>query len=159
MKLNLFQTEQTVEPHIDIHYRQITPVIEKVIQLVQKDKPVLYGVSQREEKVLLDINSIYYIDSVEKRVFAYTKEEVYRLSGNLQQLEAELAEYGYVRINKSNLINIYKVDRIKPEANMRVMAIFDNGEKLYINRSYKKNFQNYLESRRGVMKIENIKRN
>lgn len=159
MKLNLFQTEQTIEPHIDIHYRQITPVIEKVIQLVQEDKPVLYGVSQREEKVLLDINSIYYIDSVEKRVFAYTKEEVYRLSGNLQQLEAELAEYGYVRINKSNLINIYKVDRIKPEANMRVMAIFDNGEKLYINRSYKKNFQNYLESRRGVMKIENIKRN
>lgn len=159
MKLNLFQTEQTIEPHIDIHYRQITPIIEKVIQLVQKDKPVLYGVSQREEKVLLDINSIYYIDSVEKRVFAYTKEEVYRLSGNLQQLEAELAEYGYVRINKSNLINIYKVDRIKPEANMRVMAIFDNGEKLYINRSYKKNFQNYLESRRGVMKIENIKRN
>lgn len=159
MKLNLFQTEQTMEPHIDIHYRQITPVIEKVIRLVREDKPVLYGISQREEKVLLDINAIYYIDSVEKKVFAYTKEAVYRLSGNLQQLEAELADYGYVRINKSNLLNIYKVGRIKPQANMRVMAIFDNGEKLYINRSYKKNFQNYLESRREVLKLENSERN
>lgn len=158
MKLNLFHTKEVKEPHIDIHYRQMTPVIEKVIRLVREDKPVLYGISQREEKVLLDINAIYYIDSVEKRVFAYTKEAVYRLSGNLQQLEAELADYGYVRINKSSLINIYKVDRIKPEANMRVMAIFDNGEKLYINRSYKKNFQNYLESRREVLKIENSQR-
>lgn len=158
MKLNLFQTEKIIEPHIDIHYQQMTPTIEKVIHLVREDKPVLYGISQREEKVLLDISSIYYIDYVEKRVFAYTKEAVYRLSGSLQHLEDELADYGYVRINKSNLINIYKLDRIKPEANMRVMAIFDNGEKLYINRSYKKSFQNYLESRRGVMRIENSKR-
>lgn len=53
MKLNLFQTEQTKEPHIDIHYRQITPVIEKVIHLVREDKSVIYGISEREEKVLL----------------------------------------------------------------------------------------------------------
>lgn len=158
MKLNLFQIKETQEEHIDIHYHHMTPGIEKVVQLIREDKPALYGISPKEEKVLLDMNAIYYVDSVDKRLFAYTKEQVYRLSGNLQLLEAELADYGYVRINKSNLVNIYKIHKIKPEANMRVMAILDNGEKLYINRSYKRSFQNYLENRRGVMKVENSER-
>ncbi len=152
MKLHLFQTKEMIEPYIDIHYHQMTTVIEKVVQLARSDKPMLYGISQKEEKVLLDIEKIYYIDSVDKRLFAYTKEAVYRLSGNLQLWEGELADYGYVRINKSNLVNIYKIQKIKPEPNMRVVAILDNGEMLYINRSYKKSFQSYLEQVRGVLK-------
>lgn len=59
-----------------------------------------------------------------------------QLQKSLAQLEGILSDYGYVRINKSNIVNIFRIEKIKPEVNMRVGVIFDNGEKLYIRKMH-----------------------
>ena len=148
IRLNLFHDEKNVNEHIDIHYTKMRPVIQKVMNIVREEKPELIG-SIDGEKFFLQAESIYYIDVADKRVFAYTKDNVYQLQRTLTQLEDLLTEYGFVRISKSNIVNIFKIEKIKPEVNMRVGVIFDNNEKLYINRSYKKNFNDYLKKMRG----------
>lgn len=150
IRLNLYQDKKNKEEHIDIYYSEMKPLIRKVIDVVHEEKPVLMGTVDGE-KVLLKIEQIYYMDTVDKRVYAYTREKVYQLHHSLAQLEEMLCDYGYIRINKSNLVNIFKIQKIKPEANMRVGAVFDNGEKLYINRSYKKCFNDYLIKMKGVV--------
>ena len=50
----------------------------------------------------------------------------------------------------SNLINIYKITQLKPDLNMKVYASFDNGERICINRSYKKSFTEYLQRMRRM---------
>lgn len=154
IQLNLYQDEKINDEHIDIYYSKMKPVIQQVMDVVKNDKPEIIG-SIDGEKTFLQLDSIYYIDIVDKRVFAYTKDKVYQLQKTLTQLEEMLCDYGYVRINKSNIVNIFKIEKIKPEVNMRVGVTFDNEEKLYINRSYKKHFSEYLKKVRGEYGYEN----
>ena len=53
-------------------------------------------------------------------------------------------------VSKSNLINIYKIKQLKPDINMKVYAFFDNGDRICINRSYKKAFNEYLRKMRRI---------
>lgn len=157
--LQLFQTEKGKE-RIDIYYSEMNPTVNQIVSLVRNEKPVLYGMDE-DEKVLLQPSEIYYFETVDRRTYAYTKQKVYQAVGSLASLEEELKAFGFIRISKSGLINIYMIRRIKPEANMRITAILKNGEKLQINRGYKRSFEDYLKqvrkSIREVSEDENTK--
>lgn len=141
MRLNLFKTDG--EEKVNIFYQEMTPVIEKVIRIVHKEKPTLYGTAEGE-KTLLELEEILYFDTVDRRSFAYTREAAYQISQSIGSLEEELSEFGFIRINKSNMANIYKIKKIKPEPNMRLKVLLANGEYLQINRAYKRSFEDYL---------------
>lgn len=147
--LNLFQSLKK-EERIDIYYSEMTPALQKIISVIKNEKPVIYGIKE-EEKILLNIDNILYIDTVDRRTFAYTATEVYQITKNLSALEEELKTFGFIRINKSNIINIYAIQKIKPEPNMRISAILKNGEKLQINRGYKRSFEEYLKMIRNTV--------
>ncbi|MBP3543161.1 MAG: LytTR family transcriptional regulator DNA-binding domain-containing protein [Lachnospiraceae bacterium] len=152
LRLNLYHDKKNTDEHIDIYYAEMKPVIQKVIDITRGEKPELIG-SIDGERTYLPLDSIYYMDVADKRVFAYTKDNVYQLPHSLAQLEDMLQDYGYVRISKSNIINIFKIRKIKSDVNMRVGVIFDNDEKLYINRSYKNHFNEYLKKIRGGYEV------
>lgn len=147
--LKLFKTEKG-EERVEIYYHQMTPVVKKIAALVKDEKPVLHGVYEGE-KSLLDLNEIYYFDIADRRTFAYTEDKVYQVAKSLSGLEEELKPYGFVRINKSNLVNIYKIRKVKPEANMRIIAVLKNDEKIQINRGYKRAFEDYLNDVRKMI--------
>lgn len=141
--LNLFPTKEGSE-RIDIYYTKMTPMLKQIVSLVKNEKPVLYGMLEGE-KYLLDLKDIGYIDTVDRRTFAYTDGQVYQLSGSLAALEEQLGAFGFVRISKANLVNVFWIRAVKPEANMRVLAVLKNGERLQINRSYKRTFEDFLK--------------
>ena len=95
--------------------------------------------------MLLDPKEVYYLDHIDRKLFAYTKDGVFRLMDTLSSCEETLWNYGFVRVSKSNLINVYKIKQLKPDMNMKVYASFDNGERICVNRSYKKSFNEYLQ--------------
>ena len=155
MKLNLFENKKSADEHIDIYYSEMRPVIKQVIDVIRSDRPSIFGRPADEdlddgEGVLLNPSEIYYFDHVERKLFAYTENGVYRLMNTLGNVEEQLAPYGFVRISKSNLINVYKIKQLKPELNMKVYVSFNNGERLCINRSYKKSFTEYLQKMRRM---------
>ena len=120
MKLHLFQSKEQIEDRVEIYYKEMTPVIQKVIDVIHDDYPVLKS-----------------------------KEDVYPLEETLSHYEVLLSDYGFTRISKSNIVNVYQIKAMKSEINMRICATFENKEKIYINRSYKKNFMDYLVNMRG----------
>lgn len=153
MRLRLLRDERLKEDRIDIHYREMTPVINQVIHVVE-DKHNglhLYGKTDKNEQILINIKDIYYFEYVDKRTFAYLQDEVYQVGESLAKLEAYLASEGFVRINKFNVVNIHHIKAIKPEVNMRIKAMMENREYLIINRSYRASFKKYLEERRRVL--------
>jgi len=154
MKLNLYE-DVNCEEHVDVYYNCMRPVVRQIIDAVDSDRPSLSGRPADSDlddgdSVLLDPRDIYYLDHVERKLFAYTRSGVYRLMTTLSDCEAELWNYGFVRVSKSNIINIYKIRQLKPDINMKVYAFFDNGERICINRSYKKSFNEYLERMRRI---------
>lgn len=150
MKLNLYEDKNLTNEHVDIHYANMRPVIKQLIDTVNSERPTLSGRPADEddddgEEIILDAKEIYYLDHVDRKLFAYTKSGVFRIMNTLANCEEMLWNYGFVRVSKSNLINIYKIRQLKPDANMKVYASFDNGDRICINRSYNKSFKEYLQ--------------
>ncbi len=155
MRLNLYEDKKTADEHVDVYYSQMSPVVRQIIDTINADRPNLCGRPADEdmddgEAVLLDPREVYYLDHIDRKLFAYTKNGVYRLMNTLVSCEEMLWNYGFVRVSKSNLINIYKIKQLKPDVNMKVYASFDNGERICINRSYKKSFNEYLQKMRRI---------
>ena len=155
MKLNLYKENDIQNEHVDVYYSNMRPLIRQLVDTVNSDRPSLPGRPADEdlddgEEILLDPKDIYYLDHIDRKLFAYTKNEVYRLMNTLSSCEEMLWNYGFVRVSKSNLINIYRIKQLKPDLNMKVYASFDNGERICINRSYKKSFNEYLLKMRGI---------
>ena len=155
MKLNLYEDENIQDEHVDVYYSNMRPVIKQIIDTVNSERPVLSGRPADEdlddgEEIILDPKEIYYLDHIDRKLFAYTSDGVYRLMNTLAVCEDMLWNYGFVRVSKSNLINIYKIKQLKPDVNMKVYASFDNGERICINRSYKKSFNDYLQKMRRM---------
>jgi hypothetical protein len=149
MKLNLYEDKKNTDERVDIYYSNMRPVIKQLIDTVNSERPSLRGCPADEdehdgEEILLDPKDIYYLDHIDRKLFAYTRNGVFRLMNTLASCEEMLWNYGFVRVSKSNLINIFKIKQLKPDLNMKVYASFDNGERICINRSYKKSFNDYL---------------
>ena len=155
MKLNLYEDKKMTDEHVDVYYSNMRPVIKQIIDTVNSERPTLSGRPADEdlddgEEIILDPKEIYYLDHIDRKLFAYTSDGVYRLMNTLAVCEDILWNYGFVRVSKSNLINIYKIKQLKPDVNMKVYASFDNGERICINRSYKKSFNDYLQKMRRM---------
>lgn len=155
MRLNLYEDKKNTDERVDIYYTNMRPVIKQLIDTVNSERPSLKGRPADEdeddgEEILLDPKDIYYLDHIDRKLFAYTRNGVFRLMNTLASCEDMLWNYGFVRVSKSNLINIFKIKQLKPDLNMKVYASFDNGERICINRSYKKSFNEYLQRMRRM---------
>lgn len=150
MRVRLFQKQDLIEDRMDIYYRKKTERIEMILDILKNDRPQLYCIEDGQ-KILLSIDRIYYIDTVDKKTFAYLVDRIYQIQGNLTSLEESLEDYGFCRINKSNIVNIYRIQKVKSEINMRMKVVLENEEELIISRSYRKVFQEYLKKMRGVL--------
>ena len=155
MRLNLYEDKKNTDERVDIYYTNMRPVIKQLIDTVNSERPSLKGRPADEdeddgEEILLDPKDIYYLDYIDRKLFAYTRNGVFRLMNTLASCEDMLWNYGFVRVSKSNLINIFKIKQLKPDLNMKVYASFDNGERICINRSYKKSFNEYLQRMRRM---------
>ncbi|MCR5271759.1 MAG: LytTR family transcriptional regulator DNA-binding domain-containing protein [Lachnospiraceae bacterium] len=155
MRLNLFEDKENTDEYVDVHFANMRPMIRQIIDTVNSERPTLSGrVADSDmddgDEIFLEPEDIYYLDFVDRKLFAYTKNGVYRLMTTLAYCEETLWNYGFVRVSKSNLVNIYKISQLKPDMNMKVYASFDNGERICINRSYKKSFKEYLQKMRRM---------
>ena len=150
MRIKLFQEDALEEDRTEIYYREMTEQIEKVCQLLEGSVPQLFGLEDGEQ-ILLSLEEIFYIDTVDKKTFAYLKEHVYQIQGSLTFLESALSKHGFCRIGKANIVNIQHIKKVKSEANMRLKVVLNNQEELVISRYYRKIFQNYLKKVRGIL--------
>ena len=94
--------------------------------------------------VLLEVNFIYYIESVDKKTFVYTKENCYESKLRLYELEETLGAY-FLRISKSMIVNLKKIQGVKSDLSGRMEATMLNGEKIVISRSYVKEIKRRLD--------------
>lgn len=144
MRLNLFKQPKPAEEHIDIFYTELTPRLRQIIAVIEDSAPRLEG-RVDGETVLLPLRDIYYVDTVDRRTFLYLEKDVYNADLTLSDFMELFGEQGFARVNKSQIVNLRRIRRIRPTAGMRVLAVLDNGEQLVINRSYRSSFEDVLK--------------
>jgi DNA-binding LytR/AlgR family response regulator len=109
--------------------------VERIVILLQSADTRIKCSLDNSEK-LINASDIYYIESVDKKTFVYCIDNVFRTELRLYQLAEELADAGFIQINKSCILNINVLDSIKPLFNSRMEATLKNGERLYVTRKY-----------------------
>ena len=86
--------------------------------------------------VNVSISDIYYIENVERKLFLYTKDEVFRFDGTMADIESRICETGLVRISRTCIMNTEYLSQIRQIRNSHLEAVMENGEILIVSRKY-----------------------
>lgn len=142
MKINQYLEKNISENYLDIHYQEMDAEVQGIIEYCESLQ-VIIGRHNNTQKKIVPCE-MYYCEIVDRKCYAYLKEEVYQIDYSIQGLLDLFVKNGFVRISKAMVVNIYKIDYLKSDLNMRVHIFMDNGEEVVLNRSYKKNFFEYI---------------
>lgn len=146
MKIEIVVDEKATDLNVSVTCKQLTPDVEKILTMLRMMNHQL-SAKKNEETYLLDIAQIVYIESVDRKCFVYTSDEMYESDLRLYELEHQLEEYGFFRVSKSFLIHLHKVQSLKAEINRKVRITMSNGEQIIASRQYAEE----LKKRLGVV--------
>ena len=146
MKIEINVDEKETEMKISITCAKLNPDVEKILatlrmmdhQLTAKKEGGIY---------FLDTSQVIYVESVERKCFLYTSNEVYESEFRLYELEQQLEQYGFFRVSKSFLIRLKSIQSLKADINRRVRVTMSNGEQIIASRQYAEE----LKKRLGVV--------
>ncbi|MCQ2240706.1 LytTR family DNA-binding domain-containing protein [Treponema sp.] len=99
----------------------------------KNEKLVFY---KGENMVFIDQKDIFYIESIDDLVFAYTTNGTFESKEKLYQLEQYLSPKSFMRANKSTILNLNQVKSLSPAFGSRFEAILKNECKIIISRNY-----------------------
>ena len=143
MRLIICEREDLKEPEVTIDYREMTASVNRVSDFVRAvDQTILC--KKNDENYSISACDIYYIESVDKKVFIYCEKDIFQSSFKLYELETMLAHAGFVRVSKSMILNIEKLKGIKTLVNSRLEAMLLNGESICVSRKYLKDIREAL---------------
>ncbi len=148
MKIQYWKNPALQEDLVDVHYREEN----ETIAVIRDFFGSFNRITGKDENGVrkLHPDSIYYLEVVDRKLFAYQEREVCQLSYTLRGFLDLFSANGFVQIGKSTAVNIYKVAQIQADFNMHLRLRLDNGEILILNRSYKKSFLETLQDIREV---------
>ena len=132
------------ENEILIRCDKINDEILKIMDLINLQKKKITG-HKGGEIHLMEPSQIYYCESVDSSIFAYTKSEVYKIQINLNELETMFRDFGFFRCSKSLVINLNVLVTLKSLIGNRIDATLKNGEHIIISRHYAKLLREILQ--------------
>ncbi|MCX4340609.1 MAG: LytTR family DNA-binding domain-containing protein [Lachnospiraceae bacterium] len=135
MKIEINIDEAITDMEVVVTCSKLTPKVEKLLAALRMMDCQLTG-KKGDEIHLLDIAQIIYIESMERKCFVYTTDDVYESDFPLYELERQLTEYGFFRVSKSFLIHLPSIQSLKADINRRIRITMVNGEQIIASRQY-----------------------
>ena len=151
MRLIKTKEENIEENYLELHYDKIDEETNAVLDRLRDTLRYIEGTFE-EKKVTIALTDIFYIETVDRKTFAYTKDMCVEVKEALRDIIEEFSNIGFVRISKSAVVNIYKIKKLQGDINMRVIIYLKNDEKLIMNRSYRNDFYDRLNKLQGRKK-------
>lgn len=135
MRVELFEDAALTDVEVTIRSPRGSQEALRLLTLLRADGRKLAGMKEGET-FLLESGDILYIDTVDRRTFLYTKEEVYESPLRLYELLERLEGRDFLRSGKSAILNLRQVQSLRPEFGGRLRCTMTNGEVLLVSRQY-----------------------
>lgn len=142
VKVEIKKVNSYDDEHAELSVVEVTDTIQSAIDTLENNCRVI-AARLNDQTAMCQIDKIYYIESVDKRTYIYTKDNTLEVSYRLYELESELTR-NFFRAAKAMIINIRKIKSVKSEINGRMTAELLNGERVIIARSYVKELKERL---------------
>ena len=134
--------DSNAEEKVVIYAKENSVLIEDIKQMVEKSNIGLVGYNEKE-MVTLNPLDIYCVTIIDNRVFAICENEKLQLKERLYSLEERLPET-FIKINKSTLANIQKIERFDASISGTLKILFKNGYVDYVSRRQLKTIKKRL---------------
>ena len=144
MLLKLEQHTAQKDIEVTIKYPVKNKTVERIVSLIKSVDVQIECYSDDIVK-LVNASDIYYIESIDKKTVVFCENENYQNKNRLYQIYEKLADNGFIQISKYCIININKLEKIKPLANSHLEAVMSNGKCLYVTRKYLAGIQRILQ--------------
>jgi len=142
LKVEIKKVNSYDDERAELSVVEVTDTIQSAIDTLENNCRVITA-RYNGQTVMCQIDKIYYIESIDKRTYIYTKDNTLEVSYRLYELESELTR-NFFRAAKAMIINIRKIKSVKSEINGRMTAELLNGEQVIIARSYVKELKERL---------------
>ena len=143
MKIVIEEPQDGEEEQIIVKCHDLSPELLTILSSIKTVDSKLVG-TVGNSIFRLDISDIYYIESVEGKTFLYGQSDVYESRQKLYELEEFLETKNFLRVSKSFIINLKKIESLTPALSGRLEAGLTNGEKVTISRTYVSELKNAL---------------
>lgn len=136
MKVCIRKIGKKEEEKVIIECTEITPEVEEIRTYVMEKGVELSGITNGGRRDRFRLESVYYFEALDEKLFAYTGEQVYEVKMRLYEAERAFERFHFVRCSKSVILNLLLLEGISPALNGRFFAHMKNGERLMISRQY-----------------------
>lgn len=123
-----------------VEYPEYDKSVENLINKI-KNMSISFTGKSDGKTVSIDISDIYYIENVERKIFLYSKKDIYRYDGSMADIDSSISETDLVRISRTCFMNVSHLKEIMQIKNSHLEAVLDNGEKLIVSRKYLKDIK------------------
>ena len=123
-----------------VEYPEYDRSVDNLISKI-KNMSISFTGKSDGKTVSIDISDIYYIENVERKIFLYSKKDVFRYDGTMSDIEAAINDTDLVRISRTCFMNVSHLKEIMQIKNSHLEAVLDNGEKLIVSRKYLKDIK------------------
>lgn len=145
MKVNLFVSRDIEEPYADIHTNELTDNVTRAISILENDDASeMLAVKKGSDISLLEFGEVFMLRVENKQVNVYTENKEYLIKKPLYQVE-ETLNGDFVRISKTTIINLKKIERVAPSLKGMMFIELKNGLKDNISRKYLPDFKRALD--------------
>lgn len=149
MKLFLREIPDISETEVEVRYRERDNEVDNLVRVISSSSDSIPGINDKGDTEMIYISQILYIEAVDRDVFVYKADGVYKIRKTLYELEDDLKEKFFVRISKSTIVNIKSVRSVAPEDFRRIKLLLKNGEYLIVSRSYANDFKTAIGMKGG----------
>ena len=123
-----------------VEYPEYDKSVDNLINKI-KNMSISFTGKSDGKTVSIDISDIYYIENVERKIFLYSKKDIYRYDGSMADIDSSISETDLVRISRTCFMNVSHLKEIIQIKNSHLEAVLDNGEKLIVSRKYLKDIK------------------
>lgn len=145
MKILIEDLKEGEEEQVVFRVKNITKEHLRLIALIKaRSNPLIVF---RENNIFrISPSLVYYFEAVDNKVYVYCKDSIYESKQKLYELEELYKGGDFMRVSKSAVVNLTKINALSPAFNGRFEAQLDNNEKIIISRQY----VNEMKKRFGV---------
>ncbi len=131
-KINIVFTEEQAEK------------VDLMLNSIVKGEDVFISIETEYGTKNVESRRIHYFVIENEEVMAVMMKQKVLVKMKLYELEATLKNKYFIRVSKYALVNINKIDYIKPAFNSKLLLLMKNGDKVEVNRRYYKAFKQTL---------------
>jgi len=135
LKIIINENTAFEETEIIVNCKNADEDIFKMLAILRSFDKKLTG-TKDGRTFILDAIDVMYFESVDKKTFIYTNDDVYETPLRLYELEERLSGGDFFRASKQNIINLSKIVSMRPEFSGKIEVTLQNNERLYVSRQY-----------------------